>query len=1119
MLPDWLRGAIRSVLVGGLLVCATAPLYGQETAGKIQGRVTDAATGAPIAGAQVTVDATTLGNLTNDQGFYFVNQVPAGLQSIRAQFIGYRPLVIEGERILAGQTTTLNFELEATAVELEAITVEGERNPLVPRDQVNTKSIVQGEAIDQLPLDNASAVIQFQTGVITTNQGVTIRGGRPNEEAIFIDGVLVRAFGTAEAGNVDLPTNALEQVDVTVGSFSAEFGEAQSGVVSYVTRTGGTQWTGALEAFTDQLASKSYRTNFNRLELSLGGPIVGPLSFFFAGTGQGQNAFINDKSPERYVVSGIDTCPADAQFSSLCEAGQPVVLSVPRSSTADGGTDLIDVAAPNFVPWANGRTTPFNFQDQYLFTGNLNYQLPRGSRINFSYTRNRNQNFGRGGGVVNLYNVETADGDLQTRDVFTLGTYLMLIQTSDQQLALDLRGSYQVDRRQEGILSPDWWLDNRDPFLGFTFSNQDFLVDQDQYTVAGFNPFKPEDEFINAVRSGAIPDEEFQVFASRDDLAQAQAYAGVQDNLRLNPYGWRTGFPITGVNNEALRVTDENRWQFRGTVDWQIGRFNRLKAGGEYTNLDLWSSVVPTYDRTVLPERAKPVRIGAFLQDRVDIGDLVVEAGVRWDYLDPKVEYPLTPGFVYNLPDSLKAGFVRLNSEGNLEPLNACGPNSADPSAPCRSNFVEGESKSEFSPRLGVSFPVTPTSTFRLSYGRFVQTPAFFTGVGTFGLGATGTAAGQTASFMNNTNNDLRSGLSNTNTEFARDVVLPSTTTFEFGYRQLIGQDLVVDLSAFNKKQRDGLTYRRLPYEDPTNPGQIFFLNVATNDDFVEANGFEVKVDKAISNLFSGTVAYSFLDAKGTGSDPQAYVDLILRNVSNISAITGEPDNPPKVLLPLEQSRRHSIGLGFSLLFPADYMEGTIVGAILNQFGVFATGSFRSGLPFTKIFNLGNGQTGPPSLAGLSGTPETSIGALQTGWSKNFNVRFTKGFDVGSVNLQLFADWRNPFDLENTETVFIETGNAVNTLHREKFLADALGDPRLDGDGDIDDFDIAAESPENAFNTYMLLRAEQRFGNGDGIFTVEEQNAAFGQRYDAAFDVPQFSISNQVLRLGVRVAF
>ena len=117
------------------------------------------------------------------------------------------------------------------------------------------ESIVIGQRWD----DDVRVVlfVVLQPGVIQTNQGTTIRGGRANEEAVFIDGVLIRSFGQAAANNVNLPTNALEQVDVNVGAFAAEFGEAQSGVVSFVTRSGGPQFTGSLEFFTDQLAPSS----------------------------------------------------------------------------------------------------------------------------------------------------------------------------------------------------------------------------------------------------------------------------------------------------------------------------------------------------------------------------------------------------------------------------------------------------------------------------------------------------------------------------------------------------------------------------------------------------------------------------------------------------------------------------------------------------------------------------------------------------------------------------------------------------------------------------------------------------------------------------------------------
>ena len=1121
MLRERLKVAVRSSLVAvGLAVFMAGPLYGQAR-GKIQGRVVDAATGAPIAGAQVTVEGTTFGNLTNDQGFYFINEVGAGEQSIRAQFIGYRAMVVENERILAGQTTTMNFELEQTAVELEAITVEGERNPLVPRDQTVSKSIVKGELVDQAPFDNSSEIILLQPGVVQTNRGVTIRGGRANEEAVFIDGVLVRSFGTGRADNVQVPTNSLQQVDVTVGAFAAEFGEAQSGIISFVTRSGGPRFTGSLELQTDQISPDSWRTNFNRLEATLGGPIVGPLTFFLAGTFQSNFFSRNDGMPDLLLNNGAATCPDKEQYAAIgCAAGQTATFATPATSNVGGATDFIDLTAPSFVDWDNGRTQPYNFRGTNVFTGNLNWQLPRGSRINFAYTRNDIQNYGRGGAFngrggttpgASLYRTDNVDGTVNTRNVFTLGWFQTITQSATQQLALDFRASYQTDKQKNGAVDYDWWQDNRDPFLGYTLGSPEFVVPEDT-TLIGFKVFEPTDEFVQVVRSGAVPADSLQIYPARRDLIAIQSLPGLSADfpLRSNPYGWKTGHPTAGVGNTGLSVRNEERLQLRGALDWQLGRFNRLKFGGEYIAVDVSFSNVNLYQVSLPPETSNPKRWGAFLQDRLDIGDLVLEGGIRIDGLTPNVEYPTVPGFVFNVPDSLKAGFVSAVPTAPGDPVSFAPLDPAcNGASSCASNYHPGQNKTEVSPRLGASFPVTPTSTFRLSYGKFVQTPAFFTGaaVGTIGL-------------MRNINNDLRAGTSNTNTTFARDVDLPSTRTFEFGYRQLFGTNLVIDVAAYNKKQRAGLTFRKLPYEDPTNPGQIFFLNALTNNDFTETNGLDAKVDWAVGNLFQTSVAYSFLTAAGTGSDPFTYTGLILRGVSNIATITGLPEQPPEVLLPLEQSRTHNISMTGSLLLPSDMFEkGTAASILFNQFGAFFVLSVRSGLPFTKLINQGLGQVGPPSFAGLNGIPQTQLSALQTPWQTTFDIRFTKGFDTGAMNWQLFLDWRNPFGLKNTQQVFIETADPVNELFRTTYMAGALRDANLDGDTDVDDFDIAAESPDYDFNKFMLMQAEERFGNGDGIFTVAEQELAFGTAYEQVNAVNNFVVSNQQLRLGVRLAF
>ena len=661
-------------LVLSALLTTFSPLAGQVTTGKIQGRVSDAATGHPIAGAMVRIEGTTLGNITNDQGFYFVNEVPPGIQSVRAEVLGYRSFVIDAERILAGQTATLNFELEQSAVELEALVVTGERNPLVPRDQVATKSIVQGALVDQLPLDNASEIVILQPGVseeycsqvaggtLPANRCRTIRGGRPNEEAVYIDGVLVRSFGTGSAEGATVPTNALEQVDVTVGGFAAEFGHAQSGVISYVTRTGGRRFTGALEVMTDQLAPDSYRTNWNRFELNLGGPIYGPLSFFAAGTVTGTDASKDDGFPRVWVTDGVDTCPSAPQYSGLCTPGEAVSFRMPRSSSTTGAVDSVDLSAPRFVPWDNGRTFPYHWNDTGQFTGNLNLQLPRGSRLNLGYTRNRDQDYGRDPFHWTIYNPDVVEGSRRKADVFTLGGFFTIAQSATQQLALDVRVSHQAMNERAGAVDKTWYMDHQSPFAGVTFSDVRFSVSEDLHRM-GLDIFHPTDEYINAYRSGAIPGDSTLVYPSRQDLwGPFQTFRGLSDLLRANPYAWNTTYNITGPDNTALTVSDEDQWQVRAALDWQIGRFNRVKLGGEYFSADLSSVQNWMFFGRAVPDLASPVMAGVFLQDRLDVGDLVLEAGIRMDYVDPRVEMPRTAGFVYNVPDSLKAGFVKWDA-------------------------------------------------------------------------------------------------------------------------------------------------------------------------------------------------------------------------------------------------------------------------------------------------------------------------------------------------------------------------------------------------------------------------------------------------------------------------
>lgn len=1124
----WNRVA-SAFVVAGLLGAVWTATAEAQTAGKIQGQVVDEGTNQPLAGAQINVVGTQLGAITDDQGRYFLNFVPAGVYDIRAQFIGYRTEVVTGQRVLAGQTTDLNFRLESAPVEVEPLVVVGERNPLVPRDQVSSKAIITGEDIDALPVDNPQDIILLQPGVINTNSGRTIRGSRPNEESVYIDGVIVRRYASGEAQPVELPTNSLEQVDVTTGGIGARFGEAQSGVVNYVTRSGGPGYKGAFSLFTDQAAPNAWRTYYNRMEGSFSGPVVRDrnISFFIAGIAEGRKyGEFNDgfRDVPLFVPTGVDT-----------------TIMVPRSGSALGATDSVAVTFPTYERWDNGRTYPFQNNDRYTMHSKLSWEPTRGSNVSLSYTRERAQNmfstfqfFGAGNnplGSSEIYNPEGWDGFYASSDVLTLGGYFLFSKTAGGQVALDLKASYQRHLNQSGEIEPGWLNDNRNPFLGFNLGGIDFLADRDDWPVT--------DALIQAVRSGVMPAESLQIFPGRFDLASRQTVAGIDQALRLNPYGLRRFFEVGGFDSgtDGMEYRSESTWWFSGVLDWQLGRYNRIQAGGDLGMIHAERQRVPLFTGTAIPELNEPLRAALFFQNRLDIGDMVIDAGLRWDFFDPDGVYSRVPGFVFNVPDSLKADFVRVESGAGpildrVVPLEDCGgaataPQRTNPGPDgalgtgddflvCKPNFIAASTKSDLSPRLGVSFPVTDVSTFRLSYSHNVQVPALYRQ----DFGGYAAAPGQVGLFSNGYA-DFQGGLANTNADFGRDVDLPRTVTFEAGYRQLIGEDLVVDGAIYSKTTRNGLTIRKLPFGDPNNPAQTIFINVITNGDYAQIRGLDLKLDKRFSQIADFGVNYSFVDARGTGSDPYTYIDLIFRQNTNLSIITGEPVIPPDALLQLEQSRQHNIAGTLSLLFPPDYREGSPVGQVLGDLGVYATFRLASGLRYTRLRNDGNGQTGPPTDAGLGGTPVEELSTSTTPWERRFDLRLTKGFRLGQQRVRVFADWRNPLDLLNTETVYMETGTTSNAALRDKQLNQQLTDPLLDGDSSIDDFDILAEAPpeDNALNRYSLLQAEARFGDGDGFFTVAEQRAAFGAWYDLMFGPQNFQESNQNLRLGFEITF
>jgi hypothetical protein len=113
-----------------LVAVTVTPAPGQIT-GRVEGIVVDGLTGEPLIGGLVIVEATNLGNVTRNDGSFFINDVPVGRHRIVSEYLGYRSIG-DVRRILAGETVSVEFRMTADVIQSDAIAVVIEREPLRP---------------------------------------------------------------------------------------------------------------------------------------------------------------------------------------------------------------------------------------------------------------------------------------------------------------------------------------------------------------------------------------------------------------------------------------------------------------------------------------------------------------------------------------------------------------------------------------------------------------------------------------------------------------------------------------------------------------------------------------------------------------------------------------------------------------------------------------------------------------------------------------------------------------------------------------------------------------------------------------------------------------------------
>jgi hypothetical protein len=297
----------------------------------------------------------------------------------------------------------------------------------------------------------------------------------------------------------------------------------------------------------------------------------------------------------------------------------------------------------------------------------------------------------------------------------------------------------------------------------------------------------------------------------------------------------------------------------------------------------------------------------------------------------------------------------------------------------------------------------------------------------------------------------------------------------------------------------------------------------------------DVKFDRRVGNYVNATAAYTFQVAKNTGSDPFSYLNTFARAVSSFGELGRIP--PAEQAQRTDDDRTHNFVGAIAVTFPSDWRKGTPLGEALRNVNAFLTFRVLSGLPYTRLTNNGDGQTAPHLDCGLGCVPlQPQPNNAVLPWTKIVDLRVNKGFRVGPYDWTVYADVRNVFNFRNIVSLFAETGDVVNDLQKNN----TVGDPDLSsgefqnlwnearavpGGGVFDEATKAVNLTGSCsawgkpVNCESLRRVEARFGDGDRIYTLAEQERAIGTYYNALFGAWRFYGAPRQIRVGAEVNF
>src|SRR6266853_971163 len=599
-------------------------------------------------------------------------------------------------RAVGCSVSTLALALFAGALPAQDSSMAA-RDTLKRRPRVISSQVVLDSTLfHDLPLTTVRAVLDLQPGVGETRdpRGVSLRGSDPAGTAVYIDGALVTNGNRTT--NLLLGTNGIATGVVTLGAVGATVGDAQAGAISFFRSSGGRVLRASLRYRTDNVGFDPWRNvGLNLIEARVGGPVVAGATFFTALTLNGSQSLdaakLQDIQSPVYIMSGVDTVVREpVAFGN--PSSDTVDFAIPRFVQVSGYCD----PARNYGVSCQGLKQPFSANGSVAWEGKAERTYGDGSRVSLTGIVSRAQ--ARDFPGFALYNPSEYSGT-RVRSSAWIANWVHRLAA----LTLSANLSRQADDRISGPLIRQSELDSRDPLGGFLLKPLDFLIDFNTthsvtlngVTTAGVHYL--DDTQVRCLLAATAYCSGLVLYYQRNDLQELQPY-------RMNPYAVEPSglgrFPTSGLELGPT-LAQERRWGLHGDIEWRTNAANRINLGAELRKYDtklFTSGMISAFGMDAHHEQ--PVSQALYAEDRLELADLTVVAGLRWDRFDSRALYPGTPG--------------RITTD--TFPF--------DPADPTK-HFVRARPHAAVSPSLQVGFAVARSFDVWFSAARQVSTPTF----------------------------------------------------------------------------------------------------------------------------------------------------------------------------------------------------------------------------------------------------------------------------------------------------------------------------------------------------------------------------------------------------------